>query len=170
MYRKELESVLFAQTASASSASTRNSIRAGGYSIIPTRTSGIFSVNSADELRNPHSNDTFPSSSFSRSLSTTTSSASSMNNASASSIPFLDDKTTFTVKPKSEHRNPDDAFQIDGDNSNVVHVDDLGWYLEKVLWKLGLHRKGRKEFLAVSLLAQWPCSYAQLECDSCVSR
>ena len=154
-YRKEMESVLFAQTAvasssSPSSANVRSSINAGGYSVIPTLTSSIFSMNSADELNHPHSSDTSSSVSSSHFSSMTTSPASSMGNASISSIPFLDDAPTLMSKPKPKHGDQDDLFTVGGHNSNVVHVNDLGWYLEKVLWKLGLHRKGRKEFMSVS--------------------
>lgn len=43
-----------------------------------------------------------------------------------------------------------DPFYIASGNCNVIYVNDLTWYLEKVLWKLGMHRKGRKEFMSVS--------------------
>jgi hypothetical protein len=86
-----------------------------------------------------------------------------MGNASISSIPFLDDAPTLISKPKSKHGGQDDYFNIGGHNSNVVHVNDLGWYLEKVLWKLGLHRKGRKEFMTVSFFFHSTPSHAQLE-------
>jgi len=155
-YRKEMESVLFAQTAgssspSASSLSRRSRNNSRGQSSVPTLTSSIFSTTPSEDIWYSHPSDLSPLSS-SRSASETTSPASSIGNASISSIPFLMDAPALINTAGRLHANQDDPFSIGGMNSNVVHVNDLSWYLEKVLWKLGLHRKGRKEFTSVSLI------------------
>lgn len=169
-YRKEMESVLFAQSASPSASSSSSSsnnkrIHSGSSSggrfcssTIPTLTSSIFSTPTPDSIWYTHPSDISASSAYSsksRSSSSlsTTSPISPSSNVSIESIPFLVDAPTLIDRTRLKHNNSynqNDRFYIGGHNSIVVHVNDLNWYLEKVLWKLGLHRKGRKEFMSVS--------------------
>lgn len=191
-YRKEMESVLFAQTATArapirkssrnESGNTNGSGQNGIGSYAPppsyyssSLTSSILSMTSPSEdfwytgsesggggtESVSSSATTSPASSFNSSTLASilsSSSASSPNalpfqtatNTSILDIPFLEDAPTLIDKRKMKYGNSDDPFYMGRENANVIHVNDLGWYLEKVLWKLGMHRKGRKEFMSVS--------------------
>lgn len=161
-YRKEMESVLFAQTASTGntaastfSAKSRRSSSSGslagaGGCPTPSLTSAIFSAPSNDDFWSAQSSDKHGKRSYSRTSSTTTSPSSSLGRTSISGIPFLLDAPNLIDTRKLLSESQSDPFYMSTSNCNVLHVNDLSWYLEKVLWKLGMHRKGRKEFMSVS--------------------
>lgn len=173
-YRREMESVLFAQSSTSNSSS----------SSLPPSSSGLAHTNEQAS----HTSNTFPSSSASSSTSAFRRAASASNDSGFSSCSgsVESDKkhfhgppitsTSSTHIPSSNAQNPlrssmpffinapilydetsysrfaseADPLYMGRDKVNVCHVSDLDWYLEKLLWKLGMHRKGRKEFLSVS--------------------
>ena len=64
----------------------------------------------------------------------------------ATPVPILKDTPGLLLGKHHE----DDIFTVTRTNSVLLRRKDLQWYLDKVLWKLGVHKKARRDFLAVS--------------------
>lgn len=64
-------------------------------------------------------------------------------------VPLLTDTPGLRLGKPAE----DDIFAVTRTNSNLLRRKDLQWYLDKTLWKLGVHKKARRDFMAVSLLS-----------------
>ena len=66
---------------------------------------------------------------------------------SGSSVPILRDTPGLLLGKHEE----EDVFAVTRTNSVLMRRKDLQWYLDKMLWKLGVHKKARRDFMAVSI-------------------